>query len=209
MRALLFAAAASLALATTAAAEPSAQALALAQRYMAATGGSYELVEEQSYIAAGILGGTPDSHERQLALQQAADRHRPELAALDAKLAALMADTFTEDELRVSVDFLESPAGRSIAEKKHAYFTAMFVHDRPPLTYSAEENAAIAAYQATPQAIAMQAKSPDAQKATLTLAEPVQTAIRKSAQTIYCHATRKCSGGDSGYDPLAGPSIRE
>jgi len=191
-----------------AAAEPTPQILSLAQRYLAATGGSFELIEQQAYVAAGIMGDTPTSHARQTALQQAAEQHRADLAALDAKLAVLIAQTYTEDELRTSVDFLESPAGRSITEKKHAYFAAMFTRDRPAPTYSAEESAAVSAYQATPEAISMQAKSPTLLKGTLALAEPVENAIRKSAQSIYCHATRKCTD-DSGYDQLAGPTIRE
>ena len=199
--ALLFAAA-------PAAAEPNAQQLALAQRYLAATGGSYELIEQQIYVAAGIMGDTPTSHARQLALQQAADKNRAELDALDVKLVALVAETYTEDELRASVSFLESPAGRSIAEKKHAYYTAPFARDRPPLTYSAEENAAIGAFGSTPEATSMQAKSGDVLQKTLALAEPAQDAIRKSAKAIYCHATHKCAD-DSGYDQNAGPSIRE
>ncbi|MEI9992894.1 MAG: hypothetical protein WDM86_23065 [Rhizomicrobium sp.] len=102
MKARLFAVA--LLFVPAARAQSDAPALALAERYMAATGGSYELIEEQSYVAARIMGDTPTSHARQIALQQAA--------------------------------------------------------------------------------------------------------IRKSAEKIYCHETRKCSG-DSGYDQLAGPSIRE
>jgi len=190
------------------AAEPGPDQTALAQRYLADTGGSYELIEQQIYVTAGVMGDTPDSHARQHALQQAADKHRAELDALDTQLAALIAATYSEDELRAAVGFLESPAGRAIAQKKHAYYTAMFARDRPPLAYSDDENTAIATYAATPQALSMQAKSADILKQTLALAEPVQTAIRKNAQTIYCRTTHKCTD-DSGYDQNAGPSIRE
>jgi len=210
MKAVLFAVAMTLAAVPTWAdsSVPDPRSLALAQRYMKATGGTYELIAQQSYVAAGIMGDTPTSHARQQALLQAADLHRAELDALDGQLETVLAQLFTADELTVAVDFLESSQGRSITEKKHAYFTALFARDRPALAFTPEENAALAAFNGTPEAASMKVKSPTLLAQTVALATPVQSAIRKSAQRIYCRETHKCTD-DSGYDQLSGPSIRE
>ena len=213
MKALWFAVAtlffANFAAAQSPAAEPSPLAIALAQRYMAATGGTYELILQQSYVAAGILGDTPTSHARQRAMQQATDEHRNELTQLDVALASLVARTFTQNELVVAVNFLESSAGRSVTVKKHAYFAEMFTRDRPPLTFTPEENSALAAFGQTPEAISMSAKTPSMMAQTLALSTPVQQAIQKSAAQIYCHASPACINGGDDFDRRAGPSIRE
>ncbi len=189
--------------------ESSPQAQALAQRYMAATGGTYELIQQQAYAAAGGMIDLTASQARQRSLQDAADQHRAELAALDLELASLMARIFTEAELRVAVDFLESPAGRSIADKKHVYFAAPFARDRPALIFTAEESAALAAYGRTPEAISMIAKAPALLGQTLALSAPVQQAIRQSALRIYCHASVRCIDGDDTIDRRGGPTLRE
>lgn len=189
--------------------EPSPEALALGQRYMAATGGMYETIAQQAYAAAGIMGDSPTSHARQQALLAAADQHRAELTALDLKLAALLAQTFSEAELQTGLAFLESPLGRSITEKRHAYFAAMFARDRPVLTFTPEESAALAAYDKTPEAISMRAKMPALLARTMALSAPVQNAIRRSASANFCNATRKCTPGDSDFDQLSGPTLRE
>ncbi|HXC55669.1 MAG TPA: DUF2059 domain-containing protein [Rhizomicrobium sp.] len=191
------------------AADATPQALALAQRYMAATGGMYQTIEQQAYVAAGIMGDTPTSHARQHALQEAADQHRAELTALDGQVAALMAQTFTEAELTAAVTFLESPVGRAITEKKNAYFAALFARDRPALGFTPEENAALAAFDQTPEAISMKAKAPALLAQTLALSTPVQRTLRDSAKTIYCHETRKCTDGDNDFDQRSGPTLRE
>ncbi|MEJ1970034.1 MAG: hypothetical protein WDN03_15595 [Rhizomicrobium sp.] len=186
--------------------EPAPQVLALAQRYLAATGGTYEMLEQQAYVAGGVMGDSLASHARQQALQAATGQHRAELEALDVKLASLMAQTFTVGELLVAVNFLESPVGRSITQTRHVYFAAMFAPDRPPLTFTPEQAAALTAYAETPEAISIQAKTPALLRQTLLLSEPVQRAIRKSAQAIYCREMRTCTGTEGGPDKPADPA---
>jgi hypothetical protein len=205
--ALLFAACLAAGLAGATAADPDPQALALAKRYMAATGGTYEVIEEQAYAAAGVMGDSATSHARQTALQEAATEHRADLAAVDDKLAAVMAGTYTPAELGAAVRFLESPQGRAIADKKHAYYAAMYDRARAPLVYSPDETAALAAYDALPEAQSMNAKTPLVLNQTMALLVPVQKAIRLSAYAVYCHETRRCEHIGDNYDPIAGPSI--
>lgn len=189
--------------------EPTPQALALGQRYMAATGGMYATMQQQVYATAAIMGDTPTAHARQRALLQAEEQNRAEIDALDAKLASLMAQTFSEAELKVAVNFLESPLGRSITQKKHDFFAALFTPGRPALAFTPEESAALAAYDNTPEAASMRAKLPALMAQAATLSAPVQKDIWQSATTIFCHATRRCTGGDSTYDQLSGPTFRE
>ena len=189
--------------------DPIPQDLNLGQRYMAATGGMHETLEQQVYALAAIMGDTPASHARQQALLDAVSKHRAEIDALDLKLAALLVQTFSEAELQTAVAFLESPEGRSITQKKHAYFAALFARDRPPLTFTPQEQAALAAYDQLPEAISMRAKMPVLLAQTMQLTQPLLQAIGRSATTIYCHASRRCTPGDSDFDQLSGPTLPE
>ena len=212
MRALLLAAAVTVALflvGPAMAMDPSPQDLALGQRYMAATGGLYDTLEQQVYAAAGLMGDTPASHAHQQAWLDATDQHRAEIDALDLKLAALLAQTFNEAELQTAVAFLESPEGRSITQKKHAYFAALFARDRPALTFTPQEQAALSAYDRLPEAISMRAKMPVLLVQMSQLTQPLLQAIGRSATSIYCHATRRCTPGESDFDQLSGPTIPE
>lgn len=192
-----------------AAADPDPQALALATRYVAATGGSYELFEEQAYAAAKTVHDPAQAVEWQQALQQATADHRRELADVDARVSALMAQTFSPAELDAAVAFYESPLGREIAAKKAAYFAAPFAVDRAALTYTPQETAALTAYEGRPEARSMAAKTPALQPQMLALMTPVMKAIQRSAWKGYCHASRHCTSGGDDYDQLAGPTIRE
>jgi hypothetical protein len=207
MRTILFAACVTAGLASATAADPDPQTLALAKRYMAATGGTYEVMEEQVYAAAPAMGDSATTHTHQNALQQAVEQHRADLAAVDDALEATMAQTYTAAELAAALRFLESPQGRAIADKKHAYYAALYDRSRAPLAYSADETAALAAYDALPEAQSMRAKSRIVLNQTMALLVPVQRAIRKSAYAIYCHATQHCEHIGENYDPVAGPSI--
>ena len=189
-----------------AAAEPGPQSLALAERYMAATGGMYQTMLEQAYAAAGAMGNTPLARVQRQSLQEAVVRHHDDLAALDGAVAALMAQTFSDAELSAAVAFLESPQGRSITEKKHAYFSQMFAPDRPALSYSPEENAALAAYDRTPEAISLRTKAPALLAQTMVLSQPVVLAVRTDARKIFCHQTLKCNS-DGTFDERGGPNI--
>ena len=210
MRAACIAAITMLLLARPASAmDPSPQTLTLGERYMTATGGIHDTLEQQVYAAAGIMGDTPASHAHQQAWLDATDKHRAEIDALDLKLAALLAQTFNEAELQTAVAFLESPEGRSITQKKHAYFAALFARDRPSLTFTPQEQAALAAYDQLPEAISMRAKMPVLLAQTMQLTQPLLQAIGRSAATIYCHASRRCTPGDSDFDQLSGPTLRE
>ena len=189
-----------------AAAEPSPQTLALAERYMAATGGMYETMLEQTYAAAGAMGNTPLAHVEQRALQEAVVRHRDDLAALDGAVAKQMAQAFSDAELSVAVAFFESPQGRSITAKKLAYFSQVFAPDRPALSFSPEEVAALAAYDKTPEAISLRSKAPALLAQTMELSQPVVVAVRNDARRIFCHQTLRCND-DEGYDGRSGPNI--
>jgi hypothetical protein len=207
MRTILFAACVAAGLASAAAADSDPQTLALAKRYMAATGGTYEVMEEQIYAAAPAMGDSATTHTHQAALQQAVEQHRADLAAVDGKLEVTMAQTYTAAELDAAVRFLESPQGRAVADKKHAYYAAMYDRSRAPLAYSAEETVALAAFDALPEAQSMSAKSRVVLNQTMALLVPVQKDIRKSAYANYCHATQHCAHIGDNYDPVAGPNI--
>lgn len=189
-----------------AAAETSPQSLALAERYMAATGGMYQTMLEQTYAAGRAIGNTSLARVQQRSLQEAVVKHHDDLAALDGAVAALMAQTFSDAELSVAVAFLESPQGRSITEKKHAYFAQMFAPDRPALSFSPEESAALAAYEKTPEAISLQAKAPALLAQTMALSQPVILAVGRDARRIFCHQTLKCNS-DGTFDERGGPNI--
>lgn len=189
-------------------AAPSPQTLALAERYMAATGGMYETMLEQTYANAEAMSGTPLARVEQKALQEAVIRHHDDLAALDGAVATLMAQTFSDAELTAAVAFLESPQGRSIAEKKHAYFAQMFAPDRPALSLSAAESTAQAAYDTTPEAVSLRAKAPALLAQTMALSQPVLLAVRKDARKIFCHRTLTCNS-DGTYDERSGPALTD
>jgi hypothetical protein len=195
-----------LALAMRATAAPGPSALALAARYLAATGGTLEMIHEQAYFAAATVGNLELSHQRQQAWLSAADRHRAEFDTLDKQVAEVMAETFTADELDAAVRFAESTAGRAINEKREAYYRGIYspFHRRTELT--SEEAASLAAFDATPQALSMKAKLTNLQDRIVMLSLPLQAVLRKDADTIYCHGSRRCTDPD-GNDQVAGPSI--
>lgn len=187
---------------------PHPATLALAQRYLAATGGTFEMIHEQAYMAAQIMGNLERSHQRQQALLDAATQHRADFDALDAQVAALMAETFTADELNNAVAFAESPAGRAINQKRVDYYAAIYSPFHKPVDLTLDETARLAEYNATPQALSMKNKSPAMLKQIAELATPLQKVLNKDANTIYCHVSRRCTDAD-GFDRVAGPSIRE
>ena len=190
----------------TASAEPSPQTLALAERYMAATGGMYQTMQEQAYAAAGAMGDTPLARVERRSLQEAVIRHHDDLAAIDGAVATLMTQTLSDDELSVAVAFLESPQGRSITGKKQAYFAQMFAPDRPALSFSPEESAALAAYDKTPEAISLRTKAPALLARTMALTQPVVLSVSRDARRIFCHQTLKCNS-DGTFDERGGPNI--
>jgi len=191
--------------ASSAASIPDAATLALATRYLAATGGMLEMIHEQTYFAAATVGNSELSRQRQAAWLAAADRHRSDFTTLDSGIAKLMAETFTTDELTVAVAFAESPAGRSINEKRQAYYAVIYspFHRRTELT--PDEAARLAAFEATPQAASMKAKLTDIQDKMVLLSLPLQAALRKDADALYCHTSRRCFDPD--FDRVAGPSL--
>lgn len=182
--------------------------LALAQRYLAATGGSRELFEEQIYAAAGAIGDSATSHARQNALQASLEQQRDALSGLDGKLAALMAIHYTHDELAAAVAFTESPTGREIARKRADFYAAPFVRGRIAPDYSAAEAAAMTGYGRSPDGASFEAKAPALLDAAGPWLKPLQTAVRDGAATIYCHQTRNCRDIDHSFDTVAGPMIR-
>lgn len=130
MRSMLIAAltAVSLAIAAPAAAEPSAENLALARRYANAIHmeniiGNLmrNLMPAMMDHLAKTSGGNADAEIKEV-LSSAADQSA---RAMTPKMLDIMvpviADSFTTEELKAAVDYYESPAAQSLLAKTPAY----------------------------------------------------------------------------------------
>jgi hypothetical protein len=166
------------------------QALALARRSIAASGGLYQMVRTRAFMIAAHDGATPAARARLLAARKAIANHRAELEALNAQYAANTARDISVADLTVLVRFAESPAGRSVQRKMAAIFDGMPPPGgkvpQPSLTPA--EWDALAAFEHTPAAQDLKVTNPSDD---LAVAAPLLKIIERDTDAI-CHETKTC-----------------
>ena len=164
------------------------QALGLAWRSIAISGGVYELVQERAFVIAWHDGATPVAVARLVAARKVIARHRKDLQALDSRLVANMADNTSVAALKVLVHFLESPEGRSIMKKTHAIFDGIPTPKVAQPSLTRDERAALSAFERTPEAHELKLKAGDDD---LAFAADLLKTINRETDAI-CHDTKTC-----------------
>jgi hypothetical protein len=163
--------------------------IALARQLMRdQTGGrDLEPLLVSSAAAFSASMGEAAKPARLAAWRQAVHENRPMLDAETQSLAEVYARTLTKDEMRAWLAYLESPTGAAIQARKLAAVGSLRLADLTP-----EEQAAEAAFNASPEAKSIKAKN------GVLLVESLQRSLllgRKlaaSAEVDYCHATGDC-----------------
>jgi hypothetical protein len=170
-------------------APPDGASIVLASQLMRDQAGGRDLEPMLVSAAAAfsVSMGEAAKPARLAAWRQAVHENRPMLDAETQSLAEVYARTLTKDEMRTWIAYLESPAGMAIQARKLAAVGSL-----RPADLTADQQAAEAAFNASPEAKSIKAKN------GVLLVESLQRSLllgRKlaaSAEVDYCHATGDC-----------------
>lgn len=169
-----------------------ADASALAHRLVAdqAGGKDYVSVYDQAALAGfdrlTAKYPMPDAPGHRLALQGALSASAPDILQNEDRIADLYAQVLTPAELSAWCAWLESPLGRSVEAKRRAVGWPLA---QPNLT--PEEQKALTAFDASPEAISMEAKNGELVGKGAVISGVLNAKIGAQAQHIYCQ-THTC-----------------
>jgi hypothetical protein len=136
-------------------------------------------VMDQVWNPPSIPGAMPDP-KRLAALREAAKENAPAIQALQNGTVEIYARNLSDDEMEKWAEYLESPLGRAVQEKKRE--AGVFGH--PALT--AEEKAAQDDFNKSPAATSIMKKNMVLFIQSVQLTTAFDEKFFKSANAIYC-----------------------
>ena len=170
--------------------------LQLARRVVKAYGGVAEMEDKSMQAMQAMQPFAASSEIFMQAYRKALDAHRQDIAQADEEMAMIYARTYTEEDLKASLDFAESPLGKSIAEKEITAALKSFADGHLiPVTkalLTPEETAARKQFNDGP-GTAMRARTLQATLAAMVAIGPIQTKIAREAIDNFCNSGGDCS----------------